>query len=81
MQLRHQRVQQLQSTSFRARLLGQYAVYFDDPGLINTIGEKYLQVSKEDVQRVARTYLKQSNRTVITTMPKPTETAEARPGE
>ena len=81
MQLRHRRVQQLQSTSFRAILLGQYAVYFDDPGLINTIGEKYLQVSKEDVQRVARTYLKQSNRTVITTVPKPTETAEAKPGE
>ncbi len=81
MQLRHQRVQQLQSTSFRARLLGEYAVNFDDPGLINTIGEKYLQVSKEDVQRVARTYLKQSNRTVITTVPKPAETAEAKPGE
>ena len=81
MQLRRQRAQQLQSTSFRAQTLGEYAVYFDDPGLINTIGEKYLQVSKEDVQRVARTYLKQSNRTVITTVPKPTETAEAKPGE
>ncbi len=81
MQLRRQRAQQLQSTSFRAQTLGEYAVYFDDPGLINTIGEKYLQVSKEDVQRVARTYLKQSNRTVITTVPKPAETAEARPGE
>jgi len=81
MQLRRQRAQQLQSTSFRAQTLGEYAVYFDDPGLINTIGEKYLQVSKEDVQRVARKYLKQSNRTVITTVPKPAETAEAKPGE
>lgn len=81
MQLRRQRAQQLQSTSFRAQTLGEYAVYFDDPGLINTIGEKYLQVSKKDVQRVARKYLKQSNRTVITTVPKPTETAEAKPGE
>ncbi|MCH8948363.1 MAG: insulinase family protein [Acidobacteria bacterium] len=81
MQLRRQRAQQLQSTSFRAQTLGEYAVYFDDPGLINTIGEKYLQVSKEDVQRVERKYLKQSNRTVITTVPKPAETAEAKPGE
>ena len=81
MQLRRQRAQQLQSTSFRAQTLGEYAVNFDDPGLINTIGEKYLQVSKEDVQRVARKYLKQSNRTVITTVPKPAETAEAKPGE
>ncbi len=81
MQLRRQRAQQLQSTSFRAQTLGEYAVYFDDPGLINTIGEKYLQVSKKDVQRVARKYLKQSNRTVITTVPKPTETAEAKPGK
>jgi len=81
MQLRRQRAQQLQSTSFRAQTLGEYAVYFDDPGLINTIGEKYLQVSKEDVQRVARKYLKQSNRTVITTVPKPAETAEAKLGE
>ena len=81
MQLRRQGVQRLQSTLTRAYLLAQYAVYFGDPGLINTMEGKYLQVSKADIQRVARTYLKQSNRTVITTVPKPAETAQAKPGE
>ncbi len=69
MQLRRQRAQQLQSTLFRAIQLGQYAVYYNDPGLINTIDQKYAAVTKEDIMRVARTYFKDTNRTVVTTLP------------
>jgi predicted Zn-dependent peptidase len=71
MQIRRQRAQQLQSTLARAIVLGQYAVYYNDPGIINTIEEKFNRVTKEDIQRVTRTYLKEANRTVITTVPKP----------
>lgn len=71
MQVRRQRAQQLQSTLARAILLGQYAVYYNDPGLLNTLEQKIHRVTKDDIQVVARTYLRDSNRTVITTVPKP----------
>lgn len=74
MQLRRQRAQQLQGTLFRSILLGQFAVYYDDPSLINKLEERINRVTKEDIQRVARTYLKDANRTVIVTLPK-TKTA------
>jgi predicted Zn-dependent peptidase len=71
MSLRRARAQQLQSTLFRSILIGQYALFYNDPGLINHIEEKYNAVTKEDLQRVARTYLKETGRTVVTTVPKP----------
>ena len=55
--------------------LGITAVYYGDPNLINEIEAKYNSVTKEDIQRVARTYFKDTNRTVITTVPKPRATA------
>jgi zinc protease len=78
---RRQRAQQLQSTLSRSIVLGQYAVYYKDPNLINTIEEKYANVTKDDIQRVARTYFKETNRTVITTVPKPKESPQAQPGK
>jgi zinc protease len=72
MQLRRQRSQQRYSTRARANAFGHYAVYYNDPQLINSVRHKYSQVTRADLQRVARTYLKESQRTVVTTMPKPT---------
>jgi predicted Zn-dependent peptidase len=71
--VRRQRAQQVQGTLFRSILIGQYAVFYNDPSLINTIEEHYNKVTKDDLQRVAKNYLKESNRTVITTLPKPKE--------
>jgi predicted Zn-dependent peptidase len=71
MQLRRQRAQQHYSTRTRANAFGHYAVYYNDPQLINSLQQKYSQVSKIDLQRVARTYLKEIQRTVVTTVPKP----------
>jgi zinc protease len=71
MQLRRQRAQQHYSTRTRANAFGHYAVYYNDPQLINSVQQKYSQVSKIDLQRVARTYLKETQRTVVTTVPKP----------
>jgi predicted Zn-dependent peptidase len=60
----------LQSSMGRANSIGQYAVYYGDPNLINTRIDKVNAVTKEDVQRVANKYLVQTNRTVVITVPK-----------
>ena len=68
---RRQAAQQLQSTLFRAYRIGELAVFYGDPNLINTTLGKIQNVGKDDIQRVAKTYLTEENRTVITTLPKP----------
>ena len=63
-------INNLQSSISRAITLSQYAVYYNDPGLINMRLDKVAAVTKEDVQRVANKYLRDTNRTVVITMPK-----------
>jgi predicted Zn-dependent peptidase len=77
MQLRRERAQQLYSTRRRANSLGHFAVYYNDPALINTVWGKYEQVDKADLQRVAKSYFDPTLRTVVLTMPK--GTAEVSP--
>jgi len=60
----------LQSSLARANSIGQYAVYYNEPNLINTRVDKVAAVTKEDVQRVANKYLAPTNRTVVITVPK-----------
>jgi len=69
-QLRRSHAQGLYSTRSRANALGRYAVYYDEPGLINLVWRKISQVTKADLQRVARVYFTATNRTVVTTLPK-----------
>ncbi|HSB10403.1 MAG TPA: pitrilysin family protein [Blastocatellia bacterium] len=66
---RRQSIQGLQSSLGTATRLTQFAVFFNDPNLINTQFEKTAAVTKEDVQRVANKYLKVTNRTVAITVP------------
>ena len=65
----------LQSSLSRAITLGQYTVYYNEPNLINERLNKVAAVTKEDVQRVAKQYIVDTNRTVVITMPK----AKAKP--
>jgi zinc protease len=75
---RRQTAQQLQSTLYRAYLIGEMSVIYGDPNLINTRFDKIQNVGKEDIQRVAKSYLTEENRTVVTTLPKPkAESAKA----
>ena len=60
----------LEGTQFRAELIGQLTVYYGDPNLINTRFAKLQSVTKDDLQRVAKTYLNVNQRTVIVTLPK-----------
>jgi zinc protease len=68
---RRQQAAQVTSTLQRAVQLGEYAMFFDNPNLINTRTDQILKVTAADVQRVAKKYLTKENRSVITTIPKP----------
>jgi predicted Zn-dependent peptidase len=70
MKLRLQQAQALYSTRSRANSLGHYAVYYNEPDLINTALNKIMQVTNTDLRRVAENFLRAANRTVVTTVPK-----------
>ena len=70
MKLRLQQAQALYSTRSRANSLGHYAVYYNEPDLINTALNKIMQVTNTDLRRVAENFLRAANRTVVTTAPK-----------
>jgi len=67
---RRSSIQALQGSLGVATRLTQFAVFYDDPGLINSQFDKIAAVTKEDVQRVANKYLKPTNRTVAITIPR-----------
>jgi len=58
------------STLQRAIQLGEYALFFDDPNLVNTRADHYQKITAADVQRVAQKYLTKENRSVVITTPK-----------
>jgi predicted Zn-dependent peptidase len=59
----------LGSSLQRAIVLGEFAAFWDDPNLINTYVDRLSKVTAADVQRVAKQYLVQTNRTVVITNP------------
>jgi zinc protease len=70
MKLRLQQAQALYSTRSRANSLGHYAVYYNEPELINTALVKITQVTNADLRRVAENFLRAATRTAVTTVPK-----------
>lgn len=53
-----------------AQSLATYYTYQGDASLINTELDKYMEVTKEDIQRVAKKYLAKKNRVVLHYLPK-----------
>jgi len=60
----------------KARSLGTYEVFFGDYRKLFTAAASYSQVSKEDLQRVARKYFMDKNRTVATLIAEKEEPAK-----
>ncbi len=56
-------------------MLASFALFDDDPGRVNTLDDKFAQVTPELIQKTAQEYLRPGNRTVIELQPKPKETA------
>lgn len=54
----------------RASSLANYYTFYKDAGRINTELNNYLAVTREDIRRVAREYLKEEYRVVLYYMPK-----------
>ncbi|MFC2131840.1 M16 family metallopeptidase [Bacteroidota bacterium] len=54
----------------KARALAQYNSYYSDPGLINTELERYLEVTIDDIKRVAKQYYGTDNNVTLVYMPK-----------
>ena len=55
---------EMETNNGRADILGTYELFFGDYTQLFTAPEAYQKVTVEDIQRVAETYLKPSNRTV-----------------
>ena len=68
-QVLRQQIQTRQSTLFTAFQIGQYAVYYNDPNLINTAYEKLTAVTADQVKQAAQKYLVTAHRSTIITMP------------
>ena len=56
-----------------AESLANYFVYYGDANLINTEIDRYMKVTREDIQRVAKEYFRKDNRVVLHYLPKPKE--------
>ncbi|MBJ6117739.1 insulinase family protein [Pontibacter sp. BT310] len=69
-QIESQFVQQNSTVAGRAENLANYHVYYKDANLINTEIDRYMKVTKEDIQRVAKEYLTKDNRVVLHYLPK-----------
>ena len=68
-QFRRSTIQSRQSALTTAMRLGEYAVKFNDPDLINTAYEKLSAVSAEQVKAVAQKYLIVTMRAVVLDLP------------
>lgn len=67
---------QMRTISGRANTIGTYEVFFGDYNRLFEAAKNYGAVTKEDVQRVAKTYFGANNRTVATLLPENEEKAK-----
>ncbi len=56
-----------------AESLANYHMYYGDANLVNTEIQRYLNVTREDIQRVAKEYFHPGNRVVLYYLPKPAQ--------
>jgi zinc protease len=66
-----------QTAQSRADELGYAAVVLKDPELVNTELQRFLNVTPEDIRRVAQKYFVQENKTLVEVYPKKDEGVKA----
>jgi zinc protease len=64
---------ELKTIAGRANLLGEYEVFYGDYRKLYSVEQTYEAVTPADIQRVARQYLTEKNRTVATLIPEKKE--------
>src|SRR5437879_9260828 len=69
-----------QSDESRGGELGYAAVILKDPNLLDAELDRFLAVTPEDVQRVAKKYFVRENLTVVEAYPAKSEAGRAEPG-
>jgi zinc protease len=79
-QLLRRFIEQRRSSLFTARLIGDYAVKFNEPNLINTIVNKQHAVALAEVNAVAKKFLVRDQRSVIVTLPAADEASASSKG-
>ena len=62
-------VEKLGACLGKAMIIAEFKLYDDNPDLINTELDRYLQVTIEDIRKTAEKYLIKSNRTVLDVIP------------
>ena len=68
-QLEARKIRELQSVAVRADYLNQFAMYFNDPNLINTEIDRYEKVTADDIWQLGKKYLQTNNRIVLHFLP------------
>jgi zinc protease len=68
-QLLRRFIEQRRTSLSTANLIGRYAIYFDDPNLINTLLQRQDSLTLKDVNAAAKSYLVRDQRAVVTTLP------------
>jgi len=68
-QFRRGQIQSRQSSLSAAIRLGEYAVFFNDPNLVNTLIDKFDAVAAEQVKKAAEEHLVPTELAVVTTLP------------
>ena len=68
-QFLREQIQTRQSDLYTAMCIGQYAVYFGDPDLINTVVDKFNAVTADQVKEAAQKYLVREQLSLVTDLP------------
>jgi len=68
-QFLREQIQTRQSDLYTAMRIGQYAVYFGDPDLINTVVDKFNAVTADQVKEAAQKYLVREQLSLVTDLP------------
>jgi predicted Zn-dependent peptidase len=54
----------------KLNILASFALFYDNPSMINTLEDNFKKVTPELIQKTAKEYLRSTNRTILIVDPK-----------